>query len=98
MNWHINFLQQRLDAANRIMEQQVLALSQAHAALVQAKIALEWYGAGAFVSVCTYPVCACAVSFPEGYKPSMETECPKTQDDGVTVGDRIDDALHELTH
>jgi hypothetical protein len=69
MNWHISFLQQRLDAANRIMEQQVLALGQAHAALVQAKAALEWYGAKEF----------------EGAH-------------GITVGDQIDDALHELTH
>jgi len=68
MNWHINFLQERLDAANRLMEQQVHALSQAHAALVQAKAALEWYGAQKF------------------------------EHDGVAVGDRIDDAIHELTH
>lgn len=29
------------------------------------------------VEWCTYPNCDCAVSFPEGYKPSEETECPK---------------------
>lgn len=26
---------------------------------------------------CAYPNCDCAVSFPEGYKPSLETECPR---------------------
>ena len=26
---------------------------------------------------CQYPQCDCAVSFPEGYHPSTETECPK---------------------
>jgi hypothetical protein len=67
MNWHINFLQERLDAANRIMALQVQALSQAHTALVQAKAALEWYGAQKF------------------------------EHEGVAVGDRIDDAIHELT-
>ena len=61
-------LLQRLDAANAIMALQVQALGQSHAALIQAKAALEWYGAEAF------------------------------ETDGVTVGDRIDDALDELTH
>jgi hypothetical protein len=75
MSWNENFLQRRLDAAqqqldaaNKIMERHVRALSQAHAALLTAKTALEWYGAREFES------------------------------EGVTVGDRIDDALHELTH
>jgi hypothetical protein len=27
---------------------------------------------------CTYPNCDCAVAFPEGYKPSEETECPRS--------------------
>lgn len=26
---------------------------------------------------CTYPLCDCAVSFPEGYNPSEATECPR---------------------
>lgn len=26
---------------------------------------------------CRYPDCDCAVSFPQGYKPSIATECPK---------------------
>lgn len=26
---------------------------------------------------CEYPDCDCAVSFPEGHKPSEETECPR---------------------
>jgi hypothetical protein len=32
------------------------------------------------VKVCAYPDCDCAVSFPEGYKPSVATEClrPRT--------------------
>lgn len=26
---------------------------------------------------CTYPDCDCAISFPDGYKPSEATECPR---------------------
>lgn len=28
---------------------------------------------------CTYPDCKCPVSFPEGHKPSLATECPRSQ-------------------
>jgi hypothetical protein len=48
MNWHISFLQERLDAANMIVAQQNRALGQACAALIQAKAALEWYSAQKF--------------------------------------------------
>lgn len=27
--------------------------------------------------VCHYPECDCAVSFPEGHRPSVKTECPR---------------------
>ena len=26
---------------------------------------------------CSYPECGCAVSFPEGHQPSVETKCPR---------------------
>jgi hypothetical protein len=30
---------------------------------------------------CSYPDCSCTVSFPKGYKPSEETECPRSKGD-----------------
>lgn len=34
---------------------------------------------------CTYPACDCAVSFPEGYKPSAATQCPQEAPPATTV-------------
>lgn len=33
----------------------------------------------AIVRACTYPNCECPVAFPEGYKPSEETGCPRAE-------------------
>jgi len=35
------------------------------------------YGFLVPVERCTYPNCGCPVSFPEGHRPSVETECPR---------------------
>lgn len=45
---------------------------------------------------CQYPNCDCAISFPDGYKPSVATECPKS----VTCfqyDDLINKTLYEQT-
>jgi DNA-directed RNA polymerase subunit RPC12/RpoP len=40
------------------------------------------------MTACTYPNCDCAVSFPEGYRPSVATECPRWLHPSITP-DRI---------
>jgi hypothetical protein len=44
-------------------------------------------------SVCDYPNCDCPVSFPEGHRPSVKTECPRAEDDPAPVREEPD-GLH----
>ena len=37
--------------------------------------------------ICHYPHCDCPVSFPEGYKPSEATECPRCVDNETELGE-----------